>query len=57
MRAHPDSPARFWASAVLVAVVAIGVLIAACGSMTFPCGVSLAAIATLAFFIAKREAA
>jgi len=57
MRTHPDSPARFWASAVLVAVAAIGVLIAACGSMTFQCGVALAAIATLAFFIAKREAA
>lgn len=57
MNTHHDSPYRFWACAALVAIVSIGVLIAACGSMTFECGVSLFLLAAFAFFVAARESA
>jgi len=57
MRTHPDSPARFWASAALVASIVTMVLIGAAGCKDFEAYVALFMLAVMAGFIAKREAA
>lgn len=54
-RRHPDSAARFWAAAALVAFVVTGVVIAACGCRDFEAYVALAVLAIMSGFIAKTQ--
>lgn len=54
-RTQPDSAGRFWASVALVAYVVSGVVITACGSMTFSTGVAIAVLAIITGFIAITQ--
>jgi hypothetical protein len=51
MRTHPDSPARFWASAALVACAVTLVLIGASGCKEAWAYIALGCIAAFAVFV------
>lgn len=54
-RRHPDSAARFWASAALIAFVGTGVVIAACGCRDFEAYVAIVVLAIMAGFVATTQ--
>jgi hypothetical protein len=54
-RRHPDSAARFWSSAALIACVAVIVVLAACGCRDFEAYVALTVLAIMSGFIATTQ--